>query len=971
MGVTGVAPNVAEYWIKATERIMDDLDCTPEQKLKCAVSLFCDEAYQWWLIGDRPVAEYEAEFLRLICYVRVRKAKIAEEAKRAEHQNWDRERGRNKRDLEPSSVVQRPRKRARVDGSVRVRPSIVAAVVDAIRRQALGTSTVQPPRVVQQLPKGCGQARGGNGMGRGQRALGRGARQIEARPPDLVNATHRREDRDAMDVITGTFLIFDVPYTALIDIGSTRSYIACTVSGNSGILVESITSEVTVLSPLGQSISVNKLFRDVPLELIKHRVSLDCTTERVILRAEEDGGVVMIGECWNYLTNVISALVAEKLVRKGCEVFGVYCSLSNGPERACGVKDSIQELLDCGFFRPSVSPWGALVLFVKKKDGSMRMCIDYRQLNKLTIKNKYPLPRIDDLFDQFQGASVFSKIDLQSGYHQLRVTEIDIHKTAFRTRYGHYEFLSVVVFIDDIRVYSRTEDEHDEYLKVEAVLEWKQPSDVTEIRSFLGLAGYYRRFVEGFSLIAVPLTKLLRKGPKSGKKFTTYEAHYLTHDLELAAVVFALKIWRHYLYSEKCIIYTNHKSLKYLLTQKELNLRQRKWIELLKDYVCTIEYHSRKANVVADALSRRPMTDLRAMFIRLSLFDDGSLLAELQVKPTWIEQIKGKQLEDESLGPRLYRERRIVALMLCIMAEIRCTETFVKAEHQLPSGLLQQVKTPLWKLERVTVDFVSGLPLTPTKKDSVWVIMNRLTKSAHFIPRKLYEALGSRLDFSTTFHPQNDRQSERVIQILEDMLRSCVITFQGSWEDYLPLAEFAYNNSYQSSIQMAPYEALYGRKCRTLLCWTELGEQRVLGPELVFETKDKVRLIRDRLKAASDRQKSYADLKRREIEYSMEDFMFLKRVGPIAYQLELSPELHCIHDVFHVSMMRRYSSDPLHIVPIEKIEVRPDLTFKEEPVQSLDHDVKVLRRKSIPLVKVLWHNHSTEEATWEHGDMSQ
>ncbi|XP_052479028.1 uncharacterized protein LOC128034551 [Gossypium raimondii] len=165
---------------------------------------------------------------------------------------------------------------------------------------------------------------------------------------------------------------------------------------------------------------------------------------------------------------------------------------------------------------------------------------------------------------------------------------------------------------------------------------------------------------------------------------------------------------------------------------------------------------------------------------------------------------------------------------------------------------------------------------------------------------------------------------------------------------------------------MAPYEALYGRKCCTPLCWTELGERRVLGPELVSETEDKVRLIRDRLKAASDRKKSYADLKWREIEYSVGDFVFLK-VSPWK-KLELPPVLDRIHDVFHVSMLRRYCSDPTHIVPVEEIDVRPDLTFEEEPVQMLDCDVKVLRRKSIPLVKVPWRNHSSEDATWEPED---
>ncbi|XP_012482950.1 uncharacterized protein LOC105797538 [Gossypium raimondii] len=507
--------------------------------------------------------------------------------------------------------------------------------------------------------------------------------------------------------------------------------------------------------------------------------------------------VVMIRERRNYLSNVISTLVVEKLVRKGCEAFLAYVSVSGSkdstvkdirtvndvldvfpdellgltlnrevefriellpsaapvsiapyrmaPKELVELKAQIQELLDRGFIRPSVSPWGA----------------------------------------PFRRALIVSKVDLWSGYHQLRVKEAAVHKTAFKTRYGHYEFI------------------------IEAVLDWKQPKTVSEIRSFLGLAGYYRRFVEGFSLIIVPLTKLLRKcmpfswtdlqqesfeklktvltealvliQPESEKEFTVYsdasqvglgcvlmqegkvveyashqlkthEANFSTHDLELAAVVFALKIWRHYLYGEMCIIYMDHKILKYLLTQKKLNIRQRKWIKLLKDYDYTIEYHPGKANVAADALSRRA-----------------------------------------------------------------------------------PVKIPLWKWERVNMDFVNRLPLTPTKKNSIWFIVDRLTKSAHSIPirtdsslhklTKLYISKIMRLHGVPT-----DSHSKRVIQILEDKLR-------------------------------------------------------------------------------------------------------------------------------------RYHSDPTHIVPVEKIEVRPDLTFEEESVQILDYDVKVLRRKSISLVKFLWRNDNTEEAT--------
>ncbi|GJY10096.1 putative reverse transcriptase domain-containing protein [Tanacetum coccineum] len=402
------------------------------------------------------------------------------------------------------------------------------------------------------------------------------------------------------------------------------------------------------------------------------------------------------------------------------------------PSEMKELSEQLKELSDKGFIRPSSSPWGAPVLFVKKKDGSFQMCIDYRELNKLTVKNRYPLPRIDDLFDQLQGSSVYLKIDLRSGYHQLRVREEDIPKTAFRTRYGHYEFQVmsfgltnapavfmdlmnrvckpyldkfVIVFIDDILIYSKNKQEHEEHLKqilellkkeelyakfskcefwiskvlflghmidsegihvdpakIEAIKDWTSPKSPTEIRQFLGLAGYYRRFIEGFSKIAKPMTKLTQKKvkfewgdkqeaafqllkqklcsapilalPEGSEDFIAYcdtskkglgavliqrekvisyasrqleihEKNYTTHDLELGAVVFALKIWRHYVYGTKCTVFTDHKSLQYILDQKELNMRQRRWFELLSDYDCDIRYHPRKANVVADALSRK------------------------------------------------------------------------------------------------------------------------------------------------------------------------------------------------------------------------------------------------------------------------------------------------------------------------------------------------------------------------------
>ncbi|KAL0539843.1 hypothetical protein IC582_024064 [Cucumis melo] len=918
-------------------------------------------------------------------------------------------------------------------------------------------------------------------------------------------------------------------------------------------------------------------------------------------------------------------------------------SISRAPYRMAPaelkeLKVQLQELLDKGFIRPSVSPWGAPVLFVKKKDGSMRLCIDYRELNKVTVKNRYPLPRIDDLFDQLQGATVLSKIDLRSGYHQLRIKDEDVPKTAFRSRYEHYEFIVmsfgltnapavfmdlmnrvfrefldtfVIVFIDDILIYSKTEAKHEKHLrmvlqtlrdnklyakfskcefwlkqvsflghvvskagvsvdpaKIEAVTGWTRPSTVSEVRSFLGLAGYYRRFVENFSRIATPLTQLTRKGapfvwskacedsfqnlkqklvtapvltvPDGSGSFVIYsdaskkglgcvlmqqgkvvayasrqlkshEQNYPTHDLELAAVVFALKIWRHYLYGEKIQIFTDHKSLKYFFTQKELNMRQRRWLELVKDYDCEILYHRGKANVVADALSRKvshsaalitrqaPLhRDLERAEIAVSVGAVTMQLAQLTVQPTLRQRIIDAQSNDPYLvekrglaeagqavefslssdGGLLFERRLCVPSDSAIKTELlseahsppfsmhpgstkmyqdlkrvywwrnmkrevaefvsRCLVCQqVKAPRQKPAGLLQPLSIPEWKWENVSMDFITGLPRTLKGFTVIWVVVDRLTKSAHFVPGKstytaskwaqlymseivrlhgvpvsivsdrdarftskfwkgLQTAMGTRLDFSTAFHPQTDGQTERLNQVLEDMLRACALEFPGSWDSHLHLMEFAYNNSYQATIGMAPFEALYGKCCRSPVCWGEVGEQRLMGPELVQSTNEAIQKIRSRMHTAQSRQKSYADVRRKDLEFEVGDKVFLKvapmrgvvrferrgklsprfvgpfeileRIGPVAYRLALPPSLSTVHDVFHVSMLRKYVPDPSHVVDYEPLEIDENLSYTEQPVEVLAREVKTLRNKEIPLVKVLWRNHRVEEATWERED---
>ncbi|KAI3701816.1 hypothetical protein L6452_27177 [Arctium lappa] len=835
----------------------------------------------------------------------------------------------------------------------------------------------------------------------------------------------------------------------------------------------------------------------------------------------------------------------------------------------------LQELLEKGFIKQSSSPWGAPILFVKKKDGTMRMCVDYRELNKIIIKNIYPLPRIDDLFDQLQGASYFSIIDLRSGYHHLKVREEDVPKTTFRTRYGHYEFVVmpfgltnahaafmdlmnrvcgpyldkfVIVFIDGILIYSKNKEEHEQHLRtiLELLAREQLYAKFSKCEFWLQEVQFLGHVVnaEGikdFSKLATPLTTLTKKsvkfewGTKQEEAFQTlkeklsstpvlslsdgtedfvvysdaskmglgcvlmqrgkviayascqlkeHEKKYPTHDMELAEVVFALKIWRHYLYGTKCMIYTDHKSLKYLFGQKELNMRQRRWMELLKDYDCEIHYHQGKANVVADALSRKERNEsirVRAMWInvKVELIDQiwdvqkEALLEENVKKERMVGQIKtltsgpdgifrlGDRVWIPILGDlrsivmdeadkskytmhpgsnKMYKNlkesywwpgmKRTVASYL----EKCLTCLKVKTEHQKPSRMLQQMEIPVWKWDMITMDFITKLPRTVRGHDAIWVIIDRLTKCAHFLPisdkytlerlAQLYvnetmsrhgvsisivsnrdarftsrfwssfqQEMGTRLNISTAYHPQTDGQSERMIQTLEDMLRVCVIDFGGSWDNHLPLIDFAYNNSYHSSIKAAPFEALYGRKCRMPLCWVDVGERQLAGPELVQQTSDKIVQIRERLRVAQDRKKSYADRRRRPLEFQVGDKVLLKispwkgvvrfgkkgklspryigpfeitaRVGAVAYRLKLPSELGGIHDTFHVSNLRKCVADESAVVDLEDVEVNDKLAYVEEPVDILDRKTKRLRNKIIPLMLVKWKFHKGAEMTWE------
>ncbi|XXG85804.1 hypothetical protein AAC387_Pa11g0822 [Persea americana] len=221
--------------------------------------------------------------------------------------------------------------------------------------------------------------------------------------------------------------------------------------------------------------------------------------------------------------------------------------------------------------------------------------------------------------------------------------------------------------------------------------------------------------------------------------------------------------------------------------------------------------------------------------------------------------------------------------------------------------------------------------------------------------------MGTKLQFNTAYHPQTDGQSARTIQTLEDMLRACVLDFKTQWDETLPLCEFTYNNSYHSSIGMEPFEALYDRRCGTPVCWDEVGLRSFHGPTIVSETSDKVKLIQECLKVAWSRQKSYVDSHQRGLQFKEGDKVFLK-IGDLTYRLALPPELSSVHNVFHVSMLKKYVPDPLYVLRHEPLEIREDATYAEKPVQINDTKEQELRTRTIHWVTVLWENHGPEEA---------
>ncbi|XP_058784831.1 uncharacterized protein LOC131659692 [Vicia villosa] len=751
----------------------------------------------------------------------------------------------------------------------------------------------------------------------------------------------------------------------------------------------------------------------------------------------------------------------------------------------------IDDMLKEGLIKPSHSPFSSPVLLVKKKDGTWRFCVDYRALNAVTVKDRFPIPTIDELLDELGSAKVFTKLDLRSGYHQIRMASEDTHKTAFRTFDGHYEFLVmpfgltnapstfqsamndllrpylrkfVLVFFDDILIYSTNFSDHLAHLqiifqllmtnfyvvklskcvfavstvhylghvismgtvapdaeKIKAILDWPQPRSLTALRGFLGLTGFYRRFVKKYASLAAPLTDLLRSTkfvwsteaaaaftelqrrmtdmpvlslPDFTKKFIvetdasgvaigavlSQDGHpiaYFSKKLcprmqaasvyvrEMFAVTEAIKKWRQYLIGQEFHIYTDQKSLRNLLLQKIQTPEQQKWASKLQGFNFEIFYKPGKSNLVADALSRKysvdtptllaissPIPDiissLRKFYAKdergkqtvktlLSntthpdfKFSNGLLFYKDKIFVPETEQIRTHLLWEfhstPSAGhsglkatlaristsfswPGIYKEAKSL-IKTCKV----CQQN--KYLTQKKKGLLQPLPTPKQAWEDISMDFITKLP-NSFGHTTIWVVCDRLTKSAHFIampshfsaqdlarrftmeitrlhgqPKSIvsdrdplflstfwktfFKEQGTILKYSTAYHPETDGQTEVINRSIGTYLRCFVSSQPSKWYKFLHHAEYWYNTSFHSSIGMTPFRALYGRDPPSISDYVNGSTSETLVEDILQQKQQIFKTLNENLQKSRIQMEKQANTKRSDVTFQVGDRVLLK-----------------------------------------------------------------------------------------------
>ncbi|KAL4583632.1 hypothetical protein LXL04_008212 [Taraxacum kok-saghyz] len=703
----------------------------------------------------------------------------------------------------------------------------------------------------------------------------------------------------------------------------------------------------------------------------------------------------------------------------------------------------IKDMLQAGIITPSQSPYSSPVLLVRKKDGTWRVCVDYRALNAITIRDRFPIPTVDELFDELHGAHVFSKLDLRSGYHQIRVAASDTHKTAFRTIDGHYEFLVmpfglsnapstfqaamndifrgvlrkfVLVFFDDILIYSPTLEQHYHHLhyvfttlsnhhyhakyakctfsateipylghlisantvsaepdKLDAIQQWPAPTSITTLRAFLGLTGYYRCFVQHYATIAAPLTDLLKDKtfvwtPPANNTFLSLKAA-MSSLIRLALPEFSATF--------DVTTDASGTAIGAVLSQNDK----------------PIAFFSKKLNT------------------RISPLGGHAGVA-----------VTIKRISAGFYWPHLKRDvvKYVKEYAIC---------QAVKYPTRKPYDLLQTllVLTEVWS--DISMDFITHLPLSHGKS-AIWVIVDRFTKFTHFIalpphytavsfattflheiyrlhgiPRtivsdrdpiflsqfwkELFKQLGTRLHHSTTYHPQTDGQTEVVNRCLQGYLRSFASDKPRHWYRFLYLVEFWYNTSHHSGIEITPFQALYGRPVPTIHHYT-IGQSTMASIDTTLAEHTRLRqLLRATLTRTRQRMTDVANRKRMDKEFKIGDLVFLKlhnyrqqsvehrsnkklskryfgpfpileRIGAVAYRLEL-PANSKIHPVFHVSLLKQaFGNIPVGSTP---------MPTPVDQAQQLFTPEAIIQQRTSPngMTKALikWKDRDIVEATWE------
>ncbi|WVZ96414.1 hypothetical protein U9M48_042052 [Paspalum notatum var. saurae] len=812
-------------------------------------------------------------------------------------------------------------------------------------------------------------------------------------------------------VLASTFLVNDHPTIVLFDSGASFTFVSKEYALKHGYTLTELKQKYRITAA-GSSISTNHIVRDLRLQvgseslfisplvlprlgidvivgmewLKQHNAMIDVGSRTIQLRSSSGTDVVIhvpLHKHVSHTVNVAEAQTEAQPIAKipvDCDYPDVFPEELPGlppdrdaefridlvpctapvskrpyrmaPDELKELKTQLQDQLDKGFIRPSSSPWGCPALFVEKKDhGGKRLCVDYRPLNAVTVKNKYPLPHIDILFDQLGEATVFSKIDLRSGYHQIKVREEDVPKTAFSTRYGLYEYLImsfgltnapaffmylmnsvfmneldkfVVVFIDDILVYFKNEKEHEEHLRI--------------VLSRLREHKLYAKF----SKCAFWLKEVAFLGHILSAKGVAIDPSTVEDVLNWKQPQTVTEIWSFlFAWSQKCE--EAFGMLKKLLTSAPVLAQP----DITKPFDVYCDASAQKQDKGMAHIREGLDEKKRACF---TLDDQGVLWFKNRLVVPKDMELRKKILDE--------------------------AHTSMFTMHPGSNKMYQDLKQKFWwtRMKREIAKYVYECDVC------------RRVKADHLKLRRYASAISA-------YNPQTSGQVERVNQILEDMLRACALTYSTKWDECLPLAEFAYNNSYQKSLEMAPFEALYGRRCRTPLNWSEPGERVTFGPDLVTQAEEQVKFIHECHKRAQSRQKSYSDKRRRPLVFEKDDHVYLRvspmkgvhrfgvkgklapryvgpfkiteQCGPVAYRLELPPHLATVHDVFHVSQLKKCLRVPEEVIDTSQIQIEPDLTYEEHPIKILDQKQRATRRRAINFNKVQWSNHSEEEATWE------